>query len=197
MLIATTNTGKMREFAELLIDLPINLRDLNEFADLPAVAETGATFAENAGLKAAAGARATNLRTLADDSGLEVAALNSRPGVLSARYGGESLSDAERCEKLLSELDKTNDSERRARFVCVIACADERGVIEFVATGACSGTIARKPLGTNGFGYDAIFIPTGFEQTFGELSRETKAKISHRARAARETKRFLQRFFKI
>ncbi len=197
LLVATTNNGKISEFANLFSNLPIKLRRLSEFADLPEVSETGATFEENANLKAAVYAVETNLWTLADDSGLEVAALNGAPGVFSARYGGAQLSDAERSAKLLSELEKTKDKERRARFVCAISLANPAGAVQLAAHGVCDGTISPKPMGKNGFGYDSIFIPTGFERTFGELDPIIKEKISHRTRATIEIMRFLQHFFEI
>lgn len=197
LLIATTNKGKTDEFANLLSGLPLKLRSLSEFADSPEVLETGTTFEENANLKAAAYAAETNLWTLADDSGLEVAALGGAPGVFSARYGGAALSDAERSAKLLSELEKTKNKERRARFVSVISLANPAGAIQISANGVCDGVISLKSLGKNGFGYDSVFIPDGFKQTFGELDPMIKEKISHRTRATTEIMRFLQQFFEI
>ena len=192
ILIATKNIGKVREMEELLADFPFVLRSLNEFPDMPDVEETGVTFAENAILKAREYAKQTKIWSLADDSGLEVAALNGAPGVFSARYAGENATDAERINKLLDELEKIND--RRARFVCAMAIADETGEIKFLAEGICDGEIALNSSGTNGFGYDPIFIPEGFEHSFGELSGSVKHKISHRARAIEKIIRFLSDF---
>lgn len=197
IVVATTNAGKVREFKRLLADVKVKIRGLNEFRDLPEVRETGATFVENAAIKAAAYAQFLDSWVLADDSGLEVAALDDQPGVFSARYGGAALSDAERSRKLLFELEKTNDRERAARFVCALILADETGAARCTATGVCSGRIADKPKGTNGFGYDPIFVPDGFGETFGELDDEIKEKIGHRARASREIVRFLHGFLKI
>lgn len=194
ILVATNNRGKIREFAELLTDLPIRFHSLAEFPNVREVEETGATFEENAALKATGYARQTGLWTLADDSGLEVVALGGAPGVFSARFGGAGLTDAERTEKLLFELEKTGDKEKKARFICVIVFSNPNGEIYYRAKGVCDGRIAANPLGANGFGYDPVFIPDGFNQTFGELPNEVKRKISHRARAVSEITRFLQDF---
>lgn len=192
ILIATKNIGKIKEMEELLAGLPFALRSLNEFPDVPDVEETGATFAENAGLKAREYAKRTNLWALADDSGLEAAALEGAPGVFSARYAGENTTYEEKIAKLLNEIGEKAD--RSARFVCVIAVSDETGEIKFLAEGICNGRIALNPSGKKGFGYDPIFIPEGFEQTFGELSAGVKQKISHRARAINKIIRFLRDF---
>ncbi len=192
ILIATKNTGKVRELEELLKSSPFILRSLNEFPHLADVEETGATFAENAFLKAKEYASQTKIRSLADDSGLEVSALGNIPGVFSARYAGENATDAKKIAKLLNALKEKDD--RNARFVCAMAIADEAGEIIFSAEGICCGEIALKPSGTNGFGYDSIFVPRGFNQSFGELSDEIKRKISHRARAIEKIIRFLHDF---
>ena len=183
ILIATKNRGKFREIKILLSHLPVLLCDLNEFQQIQEVEETGKTFAANATLKAKGYALQTGLWTIADDSGLEVDALSGRPGVFSARYAGENASDEEKIEKLLGELNHVKSSERQARFVCAVAVSDEKGEIQFLAEGGCRGEISFNKSGTNGFGYDPVFIPEGFEQTFGELSGEVKQEISHRARA--------------
>lgn len=192
LLVATNNAGKIRELKELFADLPFTLRGLSEFPEIVEVQETGATFIENAVLKARGYALQTKLRALADDSGLEVEALGNAPGVFSARYGGENTGYDEKIEKLLFELGETQDKARRARFVCVMAIADEKGEIKFIAEGVCDGKIAVTASGRNGFGYDPIFIPDGFAQTLGELSAETKQKISHRAQAAKKIIRYLR-----
>jgi len=197
ILIASGNTGKVREFVELLKDLPIDICGLKDFTKIEAVAETGASFEENARLKAAGYAVQTGLWTLADDSGLEVEAIGNAPGVFSARYGGETASNAEKIEKLLAELKKTGDRERKARFVCAIALAAPDGEIIRLEIGTCEGLIADKPLGNNGFGYDPIFVPENFRKTFGELPENIKQEISHRGRATRKIIRFLRDFFKI
>ena len=194
LLAATNNQGKIRELNELLADLPIELFGLEGFENISEPEETGATFAENAALKANSYARQTGFWALSDDSGLEVAALNGAPGVFSARYAGKDATDTERIAKLLHELAATSDESRRARFVCAMAISDEKGQIRFSGEGICDGKIALKPRGTNGFGYDPIFIPEGFEQTFGELSSTIKREISHRARAISKIIRFLGDF---
>lgn len=191
LLIATTNKGKVVELRSLLSSLSLPLRSLAEFPEVADVPETGETFAENAILKARGYATQTQLWTLADDSGLEVDALGGAPGVYSARYGGEGLSDADRVKRLLETLSQTGDADRRARFVCVIAIADPLGEIVNLSTGICEGTIAYAPRGANGFGYDPVFVPEGHEQSFGELTTETKEIISHRAHALSETRSFL------
>jgi XTP/dITP diphosphohydrolase len=158
------------------------------------VEETGITFAENAALKAVGCATQTGLFALADDSGLEVEALDNAPGVFSARYGGPDTSFAEKMIKLLDEVDKTGDSMRRARFVCAMAFANPSGEILFTTEGICNGKIALHPRGAGGFGYDPLFIPDGFDRTFGELSEAIKGKISHRARAFEQIIPFLGHF---
>lgn len=197
ILLATNNTGKIREFEILFADLGIKFRRLSDFPHVSEVAETGTTFTENAALKAREYALATNLPTIADDSGLEVFALGGAPGVFSARYGGAGLSDAERCGKLLADLEKNADNERAARFICVIAVAQSNGEIMHSADGICPGSISVNPCGTNGFGYDAVFVPDGYEQTFGELPNEIKRQISHRAQAVDKIVRFLHGFLHI
>jgi len=194
ILVATKNVGKVKELKRLFADLPLYLRDLNEFPDVVEAEETGVTFAENAVLKAQSYALQTGVWALADDSGLEVEALGAAPGVFSARYAGESATDEEKIEKLLSELNTRQDKTRRARFVCAMAISDEKGEIKFLTEGICDGRIALTPKGANGFGYDPIFIPGGFSQTFSELSDETKGKISHRARASEKIIQYLRDF---
>lgn len=195
LVIATRNRGKLVEVRELLHDLPLGLRSLMDFPATSEVEETGTTFADNASIKATAYALQTGSWTLSDDSGLEVAALGGAPGIYSARYAGEQATDAERIELLLSELAHTGDDARHARFVCAVSLADPHGRIVNVSTGACEGRIAHSPRGVQGFGYDPIFIPEGFEQSFGELSSEIKQVISHRARALYGTRSFLEKLF--
>jgi XTP/dITP diphosphohydrolase len=194
LVVGTYNAGKINELNELLADLPIEIFGLDKFENIADVEETGETFAENAILKANSYARQTGFWALSDDSGLEVEALGGAPGVYSARYAGKNASDAERIEKLLEELAETGDESRRARFVCAMAVGDEVGQIKFLAEGVCEGKIAQNPKGANGFGYDPIFVPEGFEQTFGELSSTVKGEISHRARAIKKIIRFLRNF---
>lgn len=194
LLIGTKNRGKIRELAVLLEDLPVVLRSASDFETIPEPEETGDTFSANAVLKARYYAAKSGLLALADDSGLEVAALNGRPGVYSARYAGHNATNDQRIAKLLREVDRSNDLTRTARFVCAVAISSPNGDIEFSAEGVCDGFIARNPRGTNGFGYDPVFVPEGFKETFGELSDEIKQKISHRARAVGKIIRFLEGF---
>jgi XTP/dITP diphosphohydrolase len=193
LLIATRNRGKVRELEEMLADLPVKLRSLNDFPNVVEPEENGATFIENAELKATYYARQTGLCALADDSGLAVAALGGAPGVLSARYAGAEASDAERIAKLLREIEAAEN--RAARFVCAMAIADASGAIKFVGEGVCEGFITDAPRGANGFGYDPIFVPEGFAETFGELSGEVKRQISHRARAVNKIIAYLRAFY--
>jgi XTP/dITP diphosphohydrolase len=195
LLIATRNAGKLREFRSLLSDLPIHLLSLKEFPLTTDVAETGATFAGNAALKARVYAGQTGRWTLADDSGLEVDALDGAPGIFSARYAGEGVLDAERNARLLAELASATDAARRARFVCCIAFADAEGNIINISTGICEGRIAYEARGAQGFGYDPLFIPDGYAQTFGELSDGIKQQIGHRARALANARAFLLEHF--
>lgn len=192
LLVATHNQGKLAELRELLAGLPLPISDLGSFPTVKPIAETGRTFAENSTLKASGYAKQTGLLTLADDSGLEVDALDGAPGVLSARYGGLGASDTDRTSKLLSKLSGVPVEARTARFISVVAIADEDGQIVSLSTGKCEGRIAEKPSGSNGFGYDPVFIPDGFNQTFGELEATVKNRISHRALALAQACEFLR-----
>jgi XTP/dITP diphosphohydrolase len=192
ILIATKNIGKVEELRRLMRDVPVTLRYLPDFPDIPDVDETGTTFEQNAVLKAAEYARRTGLWAVADDSGLEVDALGGEPGVYSARYGGGDLSFDDRMALVLERLGP--GKPRSARFVCSIALADESGEVLFSAEGICPGTIAESPRGSGGFGYDPIFVPDGFELTFGELPVAVKQQISHRARASAVLIRYLLHF---
>ena len=180
--LGTTNRGKQRELVELLGDWTGEIvfpQDLGLTLD---VEETGQTFAENATQKALAYARAAGMPALADDSGLEVDALDGAPGIYSARYAGPGASDEERYRKLLAALAGTPPEARTARFRCAVAVAQPGGQV-VVAEGKCEGVIAFAPRGENGFGYDPVFYMPSLDQTMAELSAETKNRISHRARA--------------
>jgi len=194
LLVATNNQGKFGELNGLLAGLPIELFSLSDIGCTVDIEETGSTFAENAALKASGYALLSGLMTIADDSGLEVEALDNRPGVLSARYGGAELGFDEKMQMLLAELNETSDTQRRARFVSSIAIANAAGEIVHSTEGFCSGKIAPSPRGTNGFGYDPLFIPDGYDQTFGELSNDVKQQISHRFRAFCKIIPFLRGF---
>ena len=189
LLLATRNLHKTREFSQLL-GRNFLLRDLTSVPDMRAVVESGKTFEENATLKAVAVSKIfAHATVIADDSGLEVEALRGAPGVFSARYAGENASDRRNLEKLLRDLQDA--TERSARFHCVIALARNGQLLTTVA-GELAGSITKSPRGENGFGYDPIFIPDGFEKTFAELSGEAKNAISHRAKGVAE----LVRYFK-
>ncbi|MEZ4293588.1 MAG: RdgB/HAM1 family non-canonical purine NTP pyrophosphatase [Polyangiaceae bacterium] len=193
LLLATTNRGKVAELTALFADAGVRLVPLGS---LPGphtpVVEDGATFLDNALLKAHAGARATGMLTLAEDSGLEVDALGGRPGVRSARFAHEGATDAENNALLLSQLEEVDDDQRTARFRCVMVLVDPWSTAEpFVAEGRCEGSIAREPQGAGGFGYDPLFAVQGEEKTMAELSEERKNEISHRARAAQIMRPFL------
>ncbi len=192
LLAGTNNAGKLKELKELLAEFPVHLRNPGEFENIIEPEETGTTFMENAEIKAVYYSQATGMAALADDSGLEVEALGGAPGVYSARYGGSDASSAEKISKLLDELKAADDENRSARFVCAMALTDENGNIIFRAEGICRGKIALTPSGRNGFGYDPVFIPEGFDQTFGELSDEIKSRLSHRALAIGKIIRFLR-----
>jgi XTP/dITP diphosphohydrolase len=183
LLIATTNPGKLAELRGLLLTLPIELQGLADLSSYTEVVETGSTFSENASLKASGYAEQGQMATLADDSGLEIAALDGDPGVRSARYGGPDITFADKIHLLLKAMNSKPDHDRRARFVCSVAIADRDGHIVHTSDGVCNGKIAREARGDLGFGYDPIFVPDGFDQTFGELSNDVKQKISHRASA--------------
>ncbi|MGI6376141.1 MAG: XTP/dITP diphosphatase [Anaerolineae bacterium] len=191
LLIATGNAGKKREFARLLATLAVEVVGLDDLGLANDVEESGATFAENALLKARAYAARSGLLTLADDSGLEVDALGGAPGVQSARYGGPCLDDCGRYELLLANLRAVPDERRTARFRCTIALVAPNGR-EATAEGACEGRIVHAPRGEHGFGYDPVFWVVSEGCTMAELPPERKNVISHRAEAAREALRILR-----
>lgn len=193
LLIATRNPGKVLEYRELLADLDLELTFPDqEGLDLE-VNESGATFEENARLKALAYARASGLPSMADDSGLEVDALDGAPGVRSARYAGPQASDADRYRQLLAALADVPAGQRSARFRCVVALARPDGTIE-TAEGRCEGAIGFEPRGEHGFGYDPVFVVQGYGgRTMAELPPEIKNRISHRARAVLAARPFLEK----
>jgi XTP/dITP diphosphohydrolase len=191
LVLGTTNQGKVRELRDLLAPLGIGCESLAGQAAAVEVEETGASFAENAALKATAQARALGRWVLAEDSGLVVPALGGAPGVHSARFSapppGESrgATDARNNALLLERLTGRQGSARAAHYACHAALADPAGGIVAVAAGTCGGLIAEQPAGRGGFGYDPLFIVPEYHRTFGELPAAVKAVISHRARALR------------
>lgn len=191
LLLGTRNPGKVREIETILGEVPWRLRSLQEFADVHVPDETGDTYAANAIIKAEFYARATGMCALADDSGLEVEALGGAPGVFSARYAGAGASDADRRRLLLSELVHVPAEQRRARFVCAVAIATPEGRVLNISEGVCDGAMIFEPRGSGGFGYDPLFVPDGFNETFAELPDAIKNQLSHRARALLKTREFL------
>lgn len=190
LLVATKNDGKAREIKQLIGTYFDDVLTLNDFDSNITITEDGSTFEENALKKAKTVYLLYRQPTLADDSGLEVDALDRRPGVMSARYAGPTATDEDRIKKLLDELKDVPEDKRGAQFVCVLVFIDHQGRI-YQTKGICRGKIAFEPRGENGFGYDPIFIPDGFEKTFAELDSYTKNQISHRARAFENLKKIL------
>lgn len=196
LLVATHNRGKKREYAHILHDLHIKLLTLDDLEISTDIKENGTTYTENALLKARGYAALTGLLTLADDSGLEVDALDGAPGIYSARYApprnaGRGASDQDRYRLLLANLKGVPDERRTARFRCVIALVWPNGREELVE-GVCEGRITHEPRGDNGFGYDPVFYVPEYECTMAELPAEIKNRISHRARAAQAALQVLQ-----
>lgn len=188
LVIATTNKGKLREIAGILRDVPVELLTLDHFPQVPEPEETGTTFAANARQKALYYAAATGLPAAADDSGLEIAALDGAPGVHSARWHGTDYPHKfRRIRELLHERGVDGSA---ARFVCSVALADA-GRIPFEAEGIVEGELAPEPRGSNGFGYDPIFFYPPFGRTLAELTQAEKEGVSHRGKAFRALREFL------
>ena len=192
-ILATHNPGKLREMADILSHLGVEVVSPADVGITVEVEETGATFAENAMLKAKAICAASGLPAIADDSGLCVDALNGGPGVYSARYGGEGLDDKGRYTLLLNSM--RGQTTRAAHFACAIACAFPGGKM-LTAEGRCDGAIAFAPLGEGGFGYDPVFLVPEKGKTFGQLTAEEKSEISHRGRALRDFSAKLETYMK-
>ena len=187
--IATHNQHKLQELQRILA--PLGIEAIT--ADLSEVEETGTTFAENAFLKAQSACRETGLPAVADDSGLEVEALDGRPGVYSARYAGENATDAQRIEKLLGELEGVPAEKRGARFVSAVCCVFPDGE-RIQAEGECPGAIAFAPAGEDGFGYDPVFLCG--EKTFAQMTAAEKDAVSHRGKALEKFSQALEAFLK-
>ncbi|HJO94229.1 MAG TPA: XTP/dITP diphosphatase [Victivallales bacterium] len=180
LLIASNNLHKIKELAQILKYTGLDVISPKEIGGIPEVDETGTTFEENATLKAVETAKFSNMHVFADDSGLEVEALNNNPGVYSARYAGPDATDLDRIKKLLGKLSGIKN--RKARFVCVIAISSPNGEVK-TFRGEITGTIIDETRGSNGFGYDPVFLPDGYDKTFAELDSNIKNRISHRANA--------------
>lgn len=192
LLLATTNPGKIREYRLLLAGLDYQIVTLSEQGINETVTEEGESYERNAATKAAAYAKLSRLITLADDSGIEVDALNGKPGVHSARFAGEKATDADRVVKLLAMLSGVPPDKRTAHFKCVIAIATPEGKLD-LCQGECHGIIAPEAKGENGFGYDPIFYLPGLGKTMAELPPRLKNRLSHRGKAARKAKKILAR----
>lgn len=190
LLCATRNRHKVRELRQLLAGVPVKLVSLDRFPSIPPVHENGRTFRENAIKKAVAVSRRTILLVLAEDSGLAVRALGGRPGVRSARFAGPAQKDEANNAKLLRLMVNVPASERQARFICCLAlAAGGRLIRTFQAE--CAGSIAVRPVGRHGFGYDPLFIPRGYNRTMAQWGARAKHRISHRAAAVGKFRRWL------
>jgi len=186
--IATANPGKISEMRAILSQLGIEAVTREELGIDIEIEETGSTFLENAMLKAGAVCAIARLPAIADDSGLAVDALGGEPGVYSSSYGGDHLSNSERCSYLLKKME--NVEQREAKFVCTIVCVYPDGG-KLSAAGECHGRILVAPRGENGFGYDPVFLPDGMDRTLAELPSEEKNEVSHRGKALRAFARML------
>ena len=193
IVLATRNRKKAEEMKKIIGQgiMPfVNIFILNDFPECPDVKEDGNTFEENAIKKAVHASKCTGIIAIADDSGLEVDALNGAPGVFSARYAGESADDRANLEKLLKEMEHIPYEKRRARFVCCIAIASLNEVKTFF--GYVEGRIGTEPRGKKGFGYDPVFYPEGYDITFAEMREDKKNAISHRYKALKELQKYLK-----
>ena len=193
IVIASKNPDKLAEIKRLLKGLSVKVLSLNDFSRCKEVKETGKTFEANARLKARYYSKHTRSLVLADDSGLMVHALNGRPGVYSARFAGEGATDEKNNQKLLRLLKGMPLRRRQARYRCFVALADGEKIID-VVSGSCSGLIAQKPKGTNGFGYDPLFLIPRYKKTFGELDPNIKAKISHRSHTLKKFRKTIEKY---
>jgi XTP/dITP diphosphohydrolase len=197
IVLATRNKKKVEEMSRILGGMDVNILTMDDFPSCPEVKEDMDTFEGNAVKKALTITKCTNKIAVADDSGLEVYALKGAPGVMSARYAGENADDVTNIEKLLKEMKDMPDEQRGARFVCCIALAfpdtplvRQGGVITFF--GFAEGRIGREPRGRMGFGYDPVFYPTGYNETFAEMSPEEKDALSHRGKTLEELKEYMK-----
>ena len=195
IVVASSNKGKIAEIKAALINLPITVLALKDFGDIPEAVETGTTFNENAILKARHYAHYTGKACLADDSGLEVDALNGAPGVYSARYAGEGASDQDNNKKLLKEVKKISSAKRTARFHCVLAFIDTDKTI-MTSNGVCEGILLDAARGVDGFGYDPLFLIPELNKTLAEVSMQVKNSISHRGQALRNMAKQLAGYLK-
>lgn len=193
LLVATKNPGKLREIRELLKEIPVKVTSLADYPNCPEIVEDGRTFKANAIKKAIVVGKYSGKLTLGEDSGLQVVALNNAPGIYSARFSGENSTDERNNDKLLASLKNIPLSRRQARYRCFVALCDGDKLVG-VVDGSCGGLIENKRRGTNGFGYDPLFLIPRYQKTFGELDPAIKSKISHRARALQKLKVLLQQY---
>ncbi|MBL7068346.1 MAG: RdgB/HAM1 family non-canonical purine NTP pyrophosphatase [Candidatus Omnitrophica bacterium] len=193
LVISTRNKKKFREIKRLFKGSNIKISSLNRFPGIPRVIEDKKTFNGNAVKKALLVSRRTKRLVLADDSGLEVYSLHGRPGVFSSRYAGPGKSDRLNCLKLLRALRNKPPGKRKARFRCAVAIADEGGLIKVIEK-SCSGKIGYDMEGGSGFGYDPLFIPRGYKKSFAQLGSKVKDKLSHRGKALRRAKGFIEKY---
>lgn len=191
LLLATRNQKKKAELQQILQGMAVDIITLEDLPELPEVVEDGQSFEENAIKKARQTARLSGYPCLADDSGLMVDALGGMPGIYSARFAGEPADDQKNNDKLLQMMKDVAEEQRTARFVCVIALCTPSGQVQTVK-GSCEGKIAIKPSGQGGFGYDPLFIPQGYQESFACLPAEIKNTISHRARALQQCKPLIE-----
>lgn len=191
IVIASGNQGKIEEINHILKDSGVKILSLQDYPDIPPIVEDGHTFEENAVKKAETVCRFTGKISLADDSGLEVDALNGAPGVMSAMYAGEGATKKDLCEKLLKAMEDVPDQKRTARFRCVMAIA-QPGRSTQTVSGECEGLIAHSMQGNYGFGYDPVFLVPSYRKTMAELGGEIKNRISHRALALHKARLILK-----
>lgn len=192
IVIASKNEGKIKEIKNFLHGIESDFLTLNDFPNIPDIAEDGRTFEDNAMKKAKVVFEFTKLTTIADDSGLEVSYLSGEPGVHSARFAGDNATDQQNNEKLLELLKEVPMEERKARFKCVIILYNSL-YNNIVFEGKCSGYVIDEPKGELGFGYDPLFVPENNTKTFGELDLVTKNKISHRGKALSSLRNYLEK----
>ena len=191
LIVASRNKGKIGEIKELLVDLPFKVTSLLDYPQIPEIIEDGKTYCANALKKAREVALATGKVAMSDDSGIEVKALDNAPGIYSARFAGEGASEKARNKKLFAMLKGVPMHKRQARYRCVIALVNGKGQELGVVQGTCSGYVTTRNIGTNGFGFDPLFLLKRYNKTFGQLPATLKAKISHRARALKKFRKLL------
>jgi len=192
IVIASKNQGKIKEIKNFLHGLDIECFSIDDFPEVPIIEEDCKTFEDNALKKAKIVFDHTKITTIADDSGLEIPYLNNQPGVHSSRYAGESASDLQNCQKLLDELKGVDIDHRAARFKCILVLHNSL-YNNMLFEGKCRGYVIEEMKGENGFGYDPLFVPEGYNKTFAELDLVTKNKISHRGKALTSLRTFLVR----